>query len=202
MDNILMRFGIPRVLVSDNGPQLVGSEFESYLQERGIKHKKSSVAYPQGNGQVDVTNRILLRGIEQRLRESKNKWPHYPKDGLLLLLSRGVTLEGVEANHSGSIRVQSGVLKHISLSVLTSHIIFQFEDACDAIEGRDGYKFDGQRLRVEFAHGGRGSSTWDLYSSYSRGGVSRRSEYRVLVTGLPSSASWQDLKVSMNAPVS
>ncbi|XP_074342312.1 uncharacterized protein LOC141679825 [Apium graveolens] len=75
MDNILMRFGIPKVLVSDNGPQFIGSEFESYLQELWIKHKKSSVAYPQGNGQVEVTNRILLRGIEKRLKESKSKWP-------------------------------------------------------------------------------------------------------------------------------
>ncbi|XP_074347019.1 uncharacterized protein LOC141685838 [Apium graveolens] len=44
-------------------------------QERGIRQKKSSVAYPQGNGQVEVTNRILLREIEKRLRESKTKWP-------------------------------------------------------------------------------------------------------------------------------
>ncbi|XP_008800816.1 serine/arginine-rich splicing factor SR30-like [Phoenix dactylifera] len=75
-------------------------------------------------------------------------------------------------------------------------------DAGDAIRGRDGYKFDGHRLRVEFAHGGRGySSSMDRYSSYSssssRSGVLRRSEYRVLVTGLPSSASWQDLKDHM-----
>lgn len=37
------------------------------------------------------------------------------------------------------------------LSVFAFHIFFQFEDARDAedaIEGRDGYKFDGQRLRV------------------------------------------------------
>ena len=60
MDNILMRFRLPRVLVSDNGPQFIGSDFESYLAERGIKHKMSFVAYPQGNGQVEVTNRILL----------------------------------------------------------------------------------------------------------------------------------------------
>ncbi|KAM7481623.1 hypothetical protein LguiB_006206 [Lonicera macranthoides] len=75
-------------------------------------------------------------------------------------------------------------------------------DAEDAIHGRDGYKFDGHRLRVELAHGGRGSSSVDHYSSYSsgggsRGGVSRRSDYRVMVTGLPSSASWQDLKDHM-----
>ncbi|KAK3441589.1 hypothetical protein EUGRSUZ_B01911 [Eucalyptus grandis] len=72
-------------------------------------------------------------------------------------------------------------------------------DAEDAIRGRDGYKFDGYRLRVELAHGGRGySSSVDRYGSgSSRGGVGRHSDYRVLVTGLPSSASWQDLKDHM-----
>ena len=75
MNNILMRFRLPRVLVLDNGPQFVGSDFKNYLKERGIKHKKSSLAYPQENGQVEIINWILLRGIEKRLKESKNKWP-------------------------------------------------------------------------------------------------------------------------------
>ncbi|EFH51175.1 hypothetical protein ARALYDRAFT_327556 [Arabidopsis lyrata subsp. lyrata] len=84
-------------------------------------------------------------------------------------------------------------------------------DADDAIYGRDGYDFDGHRLRVELAHGGRRSSH-DARGSYSGGGrggrdggdggvrgrgPSRRSEYRVVVSGLPSSASWQDLKDHM-----
>lgn len=56
VDSIIMRFGIPMVLISDNGPQFVGFDFESYLKELGIKHKKSSVVYPQGNGQLEVTN--------------------------------------------------------------------------------------------------------------------------------------------------
>ncbi|KAF3789414.1 Serine/arginine-rich splicing factor [Nymphaea thermarum] len=80
-------------------------------------------------------------------------------------------------------------------------------DAEDAIKGRDGYNFDGCRLRVELAHGGRGmSSSSDRRGGYGSGsggggggryGVSRRSEYRVIVRGLPSSASWQDLKDHM-----
>ncbi|RRT82671.1 hypothetical protein BHM03_00002176, partial [Ensete ventricosum] len=65
-------------------------------------------------------------------------------------------------------------------------LFYKFEDprdADDAIRGRDGYNFDGHRLRVELAHGGRGqSSSFDRHSSFSsggrRGGVSRRSEYR------------------------
>ncbi|CAM6093904.1 unnamed protein product [Calypogeia fissa] len=95
------------------------------------------------------------------------------------------------------------------------YCFIEFEDARDAedaIRGRDGYNFDGNRLRVELAHGGRGpSSAVDRYSNYSggsvgggrgdasgrAGGVSRRSEYRVIVTGLPASASWQDLKDHM-----
>ncbi|ESW16947.1 hypothetical protein PHAVU_007G197400 [Phaseolus vulgaris] len=81
----------------------------------------------------------------------------------------------------------------------------EFEDARDAedaIKYRDGYNFDGFQLRVELAHGGRGhSSSVDRYSNYSGSGgsrgVSRRSDYCVLVTGLPPSASWQDLKDHM-----
>ncbi|VAH78787.1 unnamed protein product [Triticum turgidum subsp. durum] len=78
-------------------------------------------------------------------------------------------------------------------------------DADDAIYGRDGYDFDGYRLRfisqVELAHGGRAQSySYDRPSSFSngrRGGVSRRSDHTVMVDGLPSSASWQDLKDHM-----
>ncbi|KAF2930422.1 hypothetical protein DAI22_05g134000 [Oryza sativa Japonica Group] len=72
-------------------------------------------------------------------------------------------------------------------------------DAQDAIYGRHGYDFDGHRLRVELAHGGRGPS-FDRSSSYSsagRRGAAKRTDYRVMVTGLPSSASWQDLKDHM-----
>ncbi|XP_073305673.1 serine/arginine-rich splicing factor SR34A-like isoform X2 [Primulina huaijiensis] len=77
-------------------------------------------------------------------------------------------------------------------------------DAEDAIRGREGYDFDGCRLRVELAHGGRGpSSSNERRSGHSRVadggryGISRHSEHRVVVRGLPSSASWQDLKDHM-----
>ncbi|XP_020277326.1 serine/arginine-rich-splicing factor SR34-like isoform X2 [Asparagus officinalis] len=101
-----------------------------------------------------------------------------------------------------------GPIRNIDLKILPrppSYAFVEFEearDAEDAIRGRDGYNFDGSRLRVELAHGGRGhSSSFDRPRSYNgggaRGGVSRHSNYRVRVTGLPSSASWQDLKDHM-----
>ncbi|XVE77619.1 hypothetical protein DITRI_Ditri13aG0077700 [Diplodiscus trichospermus] len=99
-----------------------------------------------------------------------------------------------------------GPIAHIDLKIPPrppGYAFVEFEearDAEDAIRGRDGYDFGGHRLRVELAHGGRGRSSLDRHSSHSGGrgrGPSRRSEYRVLVTGLPSSASWQDLKDHM-----
>ncbi|XP_074355823.1 uncharacterized protein LOC141695480 [Apium graveolens] len=75
MDSIVMRFRILMVLISDNGPQFVGSDFEAYLKELRIKHKKASVAHPKGNRQVEITNRTILCGLEKRLEESKKSWP-------------------------------------------------------------------------------------------------------------------------------
>uniref|UniRef100_A0A1B6KM70 RRM domain-containing protein n=1 Tax=Graphocephala atropunctata TaxID=36148 RepID=A0A1B6KM70_9HEMI len=76
-------------------------------------------------------------------------------------------------------------------------------DAEDAVHARDGYDYDGYRLRVEFPRGGgpsgfrgsRGGNSGNM--GRGRGPPARRSQYRVLVTGLPPSGSWQDLKDHM-----
>lgn len=84
-------------------------------------------------------------------------------------------------------------------------------DADDAVHGRDGYDYDGYRLRVEFPRSGRGGGRGGGGGGRGGGGggdgggaprgrygpPSRRSEYRVIVSGLPSSGSWQDLKDHM-----
>lgn len=66
-DFVFMRFGIPRVLVSNNGLQFIGKELEAYLEELNITHRKSSIRHPQPNVQVEVTNCILLQSLEKRL---------------------------------------------------------------------------------------------------------------------------------------
>ena len=73
--NIICRYGIPRVLVSDNGKQFDNSTFESFCSELGIRNHYSSPAHPQANGQVEVTNRTLLKIIKTRLERAKGIWP-------------------------------------------------------------------------------------------------------------------------------
>ncbi|CAG7835704.1 unnamed protein product [Allacma fusca] len=81
-------------------------------------------------------------------------------------------------------------------------------DAEDAVNKRDGYDYDGYRLRVEFPRGGtRGRGAGGRSGGSGGGGGSggdrgrgapaRRSQYRVIVSGLPPSGSWQDLKDHM-----
>lgn len=79
-------------------------------------------------------------------------------------------------------------------------------DAQDAIRGRDGYSFDGARLRVEMSKGSRGDRDRDRFSGRDRdrderprktGG--RRTDFGVVVSGLPRSCSWQDLKDYMRS---
>ena len=76
-NQIITRLRIPTTLISDNGTQFVGKKFTTFLSDHEIKHKKASVCHPQSNGQVEVNNRIILRGLEKSLTESKKKWPEY-----------------------------------------------------------------------------------------------------------------------------
>ena len=72
--NIICRYGIPRVLVFDNGKQFDNSAFRDFCSELGIKNHYSSPAHPQANGQVEVTNRTLLKIIKTRLEGAKGIW--------------------------------------------------------------------------------------------------------------------------------
>ena len=73
--NIICRYGIPKVLISDNGKQFNNNAFKDFCSELGIKNHYSSPAHPQANGQVKVMNRSLLKIIKTRLEGAKGIWP-------------------------------------------------------------------------------------------------------------------------------
>ena len=73
--SIICRFGIPRVLVLDNGKQFDNDSFRDFCSQLKIINHYSSPAHPQANGQVEVMNRSLLKIIKTRLEGAKGIWP-------------------------------------------------------------------------------------------------------------------------------
>ena len=44
------RYGLPSVVMSDNGPQFISEEFQEFAVEYDFEHKISSPKYPKSNG--------------------------------------------------------------------------------------------------------------------------------------------------------
>lgn len=70
--NIVTRFGIPKVLISDNGLQFSENPFRDWCVDKGITHRFTSVAHPQANGKTEVSNRTIFNVINKRLRKAKD----------------------------------------------------------------------------------------------------------------------------------
>ncbi|GJX85673.1 reverse transcriptase domain-containing protein [Tanacetum coccineum] len=74
MENIICRFGLPRIIVTDNEAQLVNDPFKSWCGRFEIHQMNTAVAHPQANGLVERANRSLMEGIKTRLRRAKAGW--------------------------------------------------------------------------------------------------------------------------------
>ena len=72
--NIVCRFGIPRPIVSDNGPQFDSRVYRDFYQELKIKNLYSTPRYPQSNGQAEASKKTLLTALKKRLDSAKGKW--------------------------------------------------------------------------------------------------------------------------------
>ncbi len=68
---VFSREGNPLELVTDNGSQFVSAEFEAFLADRDIKHYRSSVYYPQANGEIERFNRVFKDCLQTAMIEGK-----------------------------------------------------------------------------------------------------------------------------------
>ncbi|XP_057506532.1 uncharacterized protein LOC130789733 [Actinidia eriantha] len=66
------RFGIPKVIISDNAWQFDNDKFKLFCSDFAISHF-SLPGHPQANGQVEVTNCTILRNLKARLEKSKSE---------------------------------------------------------------------------------------------------------------------------------
>lgn len=75
--SVFAAYGLPEVVVTDNGPQFTSTQFATFLSRNGIRHVKSPPYHPASNGSaercVQTIKRDLFKQVldEQRTGESK-----------------------------------------------------------------------------------------------------------------------------------
>jgi transposase InsO family protein len=58
-DDIITRFGCPKVLMSDQGTPFINKTVEALTEEFAVHHQKSTPYHPQANRMIEAFNKIL-----------------------------------------------------------------------------------------------------------------------------------------------
>jgi ribonuclease HI len=93
-EHIITRFGIPYKLISDNGTPFVNKDVRELLEHYQVKHRRSTPYYPQGNGQAEATNRMLLRILSKMVFDYGSNWNSHLTDVLWAYRSSPKTATG------------------------------------------------------------------------------------------------------------
>ena len=73
-ENIISRFGCPKILVSDRGTHFLNDLIEEMTHRFQINHSKTTTYHPQTNGQTKRVNGILVSILRTTVIDSKRNW--------------------------------------------------------------------------------------------------------------------------------
>ena len=82
------RFGLPDILVTDNGPQFASAEFAVFVNQNGVTHVTSSPHYAQSNDKSEnavKTLKLLFAKAEQSgesVYMALLDWRNTPSEGM------------------------------------------------------------------------------------------------------------------------
>lgn len=66
------RFGLPKVIASDNARSFTSSNFKQFLEQYGIQHSTISPYFPQSNGAAENAVKIIKNSLKNFLGNNKN----------------------------------------------------------------------------------------------------------------------------------
>ena len=65
LQELFVRFGLPEIIVSDNGTPFTSKEFENFCKLLSINHLKSAPYHPRSNGLVERFINVFKRAIKK-----------------------------------------------------------------------------------------------------------------------------------------
>ncbi|KAL6199550.1 hypothetical protein ACLB2K_029334 [Fragaria x ananassa] len=117
---IICKHGVPYKIVTDNGTHFVNREVSDMLKGYGVKHRKSTSYYPQGNGQTEATNKTLLRILSKMVFEYEKGWNTHLPDALWAYRTARRTTTGFSPY---SLVYGSEAISPVELTVPTARVL-------------------------------------------------------------------------------
>ena len=74
MQEWIYRFGVPEILITDNGTNLTSQEFELFLEQLGIEHRKTTPYHAQSDGQTERFNGFLGTTLSIYSKSESKEW--------------------------------------------------------------------------------------------------------------------------------
>jgi len=71
---VIYRFGIPRRIVHDNGPQFVSQAFQRFYTKFRIQSVSSTAYYPAVNGLAEAFNKAIGKLLKKFISKSQRDW--------------------------------------------------------------------------------------------------------------------------------
>jgi hypothetical protein len=73
-EHIIYRFGVPQTLTTDQGPSFKSHQFRELEESMKMMLLNSSPYYAQANGQAKASNKVLIKIIKKRIKDSRRRW--------------------------------------------------------------------------------------------------------------------------------
>jgi hypothetical protein len=73
-DKVIIRFGCPRILTSDQGTHFIINTIKAMIEEFEFYHQKSTPYHPQANGTVEAFNKIVENALTKIYNVNRDDW--------------------------------------------------------------------------------------------------------------------------------